>query len=202
MKANKNTHRKRNVGISLLLLVAASIGVHSLTSSSSVGKQVAVDEKVVTTDGIQAPVTQVRTPAQQVASPYFTLALPVGYNPQPLSTAAGLLFAQTILKPGSMGSQIIQVAVKNLPSGGLSGDSSYTLRQSQPATYVLTAKSYQGETVELADSTQTATVTAFWAHGAYEATITVTDGVDNPADGTNQDIMHVLQGLLADWQWK
>jgi hypothetical protein len=133
-----------------------------------------------------------------VQSAYFQLPLPAGYEAQAASQSGPLLYQQTLIKPSDEGSLIIVIAVL---SQALTTNSSYTSEIQQPARYHFTSKSVDGDTVEIADDTQSGGIVAFWPHGSYLATIGISSGIDNPG-GDDSDELTALRPLLAAWQWR
>lgn len=181
------------------MVVLLGIIAHWL-GSPAVGHQEAVTESLK-----HAPQTKTVpvSPASTIDSAYFSLQLPPGYNQQASTSTATALYAQTILKPGLAGTSIIHLQITSL-SGGLSSDTSYSLRQNEPQTYDLTTETVHGSSVSIAirRDSMNGEVVAFWAHGGYEATLAVTDGVGN---GSAEDTLadrQTLQTLLQAWQWK
>ena len=158
---------------------------------------------------VQDHLTKVQTapkptiaPATTLANDYFSLTLPPGYNVHSVTAPPnGLLYNQTLIKPGSFGSLIISLSVQKLPEGGLSEDSSYRLRQ-QADHYQITSQTVHGETVQIANDKQTAAVAAFWVHGNYLATLSISSGLSDPSGDDNADELAALQPLLAAWQWR
>jgi hypothetical protein len=133
---------------------------------------------------------------------YFSLNLPAGYVAQEALTPGGTqLFSQTIIKPSGFGSTLINIGIKNLPEGGLSEDPSFTARQQQSGRYQLTIKTVNGETVHVANDRESAVVVAFWVHNKYLATISVSQGINNPAADDNIAGLKVLDVILQAWQW-
>ena len=99
-------------------------------------------------------------------------------------------------------SQLPLNRLEDLPSGGLSGDTSYTVRTQQPAEYQMSAKQYAGDMVHVASDSSTSSVVAFWPHGSYLATISISAGTDAPSGDNNADELNSLQPLLNAWQWQ
>jgi hypothetical protein len=182
--------------IGLLLLLTVVIVVFRVISAPVHGRQVPVDRQLTPKPHVTAPTL----PASNVQSNYFDLPLPAGYKPQAAQAVPGLLYSQTILKPSSFGSLLINISLKPLPEGGLAADSSYRLRQ-QTSRYHLTSQSVDGDTVQLANDTESAAIVAFWPHGGYLATISVSSGLGNPAADDNRQELKALQPLLTAWQW-
>ena len=183
----------------LLVLTVVSlliVGVVRHVSAPVHGRNVAVDVKLQ-----PKRQTTATPPATTVQADYFQLDLPTGYKPQAAQTVPGLLYAQTLVKPSTMGSLLINIGIKNLPEGGLSGDSSYRLRE-QSARYRLSSQTVHGETVQIANDAESAAVVAFWPHGGYLATISISSGLGNPAADDNATELAALQPLLKAWQWR
>jgi hypothetical protein len=89
-----------------------------------------------------------------------------------------------------------------MPEGGLAGDSSYKLRQQKAERYRLTTQSISGEAIQIANDAESAAVVAFWPHGGYLATISISSGVSNPSSNDNAAELSVLQPLLKAWRWQ
>jgi hypothetical protein len=142
-------------------------------------------------------------PAQTLSNKYFSLALPAGYSDQTGDpTPTGILYDQTLLKGGDFGSLIITIAIQNLPDGGLSGDSSYQMRQSKPSQYQITNQAVGGDTVHIANDAGSGSVVTFWPHGAYLATISVSSDTDDSGGGGDSDEVAAIQPLLNNWRWQ
>ena len=185
--------------VSVLLLMCAAVSIHFLNAPAQ-GRQIAPVDANKLVKSSQAAKS---TPAQSLANSLFTLSLPPGYNVQSHDpTPSNLLYNQTITKPGAFGTIIIAIAVQNLPQGGLDGDASYTFRQQQPSVYTLTTERHGGDTVHIASDTSTSSVVAFWPHGSYLATISLSSGTDAPSGDNNTDSLHSLTPLLNAWQWQ
>ncbi len=146
-----------------------------------------------------------QAPASDLDNSYFSLALPAGFVPQSSqSPSAGLLYSQTIIKPGAGGSLIISIGISNLPAGGLKESSSYRLRAQQTQTYKLTEQTINGANVTVAARNDGAggEVVAFLPHGSYLATIGITSGVQAVGGGDTAGNQAVLSQLLQLWQWR
>ena len=159
--------RRRLIGLAAIGVLCIGVWlVVRLLEEPAQGRIIAAPHDSLVT---QAPPKQV-SPAATLQNSYFTLPLPSGYevqaNPQ---TPAGVLYDQTLIKSGDLGSLIIAIAVEQMPDGGLSSDPSYRLRQQQPAEYQLTTKVIDGDTVTIANNPESAAVVAFWPHGNYLA---------------------------------
>jgi hypothetical protein len=141
-------------------------------------------------------------PSTTIKTEYFELALPAGYRPQEAQPVLGLLYAQTLTKPSSSGSLIINISIKTMPEGGLAGDSSYKLRQQKVERYRLTTQSISGEAIQIANDAESAAVVAFWPHAGYLATISISSGVSNPSSNDNAAELSALQPLLKAWRWQ
>ncbi len=185
----------------MLLLLVISIGVVAKLISAPVeGRATKADLKLQ-----HAPpqAAKQQLPASNLNSTYFELALPQGYKVQPASQAiAGLLYQQTIIKPGAFGSLVINIAIKPLPDGGVAGDSSYQTRQQQPSRYKFTNQSNLEDSIAIANDNQAAAVVAFWPHANYLATISVSSAVDNLAMDGNKDLLAALAPVLSAWHWR
>jgi hypothetical protein len=181
------------------LLVIGIYIVSRILSSPAEGHQEAVDQKLIPAQPTTAPAPAASTLNNQ----YFTLRLPVGYSLQASSTTTpGLLFNQTILKASNEGSLIINVGLSTL-DGGLSENSSYRLRAENPQTYGLSSQLIGGSTVTISTRLDGSDgeVVAFWPHGNYLATVSVTDGTGDTPGGDTAGDQTVLMSLLKGWQW-
>ena len=199
-RAKKRLSRKRKVQLcsALLLLIAMWFGWRQLNAPVS-------GHPVITKDSPKpkALKPKANTSATSLDNAYFQLSLSNGYRPQSASLAVpGLLYQQTIIKPSVYGSTIINIAIKDVPEGGLAGDPSYQLRVRSPARYAITQQIINGESVVVASDAQSAAMVAFWVHGGYLATISVSSGLANPSSDGNSEQLKVLQPLLAAWGWK
>ncbi len=195
----KQTVQRRKYWLIIIVLLGV-IGVFAHTVSAPVkGHIIPIDVKLKHSNKV-APA---HLPATSVQSSYYNLDLPAGYRVQDSSTSVpGLLYQQTLIKPSLGGSLIISIAVKAIPEGGLAGDSSYQGRVNQGNRYQMRSQSISGDTLTVANDTQSASIVAFWPHGAYLATIGISSGLDNPATNDNIDEITILQPLLKDWQWQ
>ena len=191
-------HHKRIVAF-VLVVLAIGWAVHMLAAPVH-GKTVAIDQKI----GLQTvPKARPTPPASQDDQAYFSLSLPPGYQVQASQNPGGTqLYSQTIIKPGQLGSLVINIGIRMLPDGGLDADPSYHLRTTQTNRYRLTTTSVSGETVHIANDSGSTSVVGFWVHGSYEATLSVSQGVDQPGENSNDEQLQVLKTLLAAWSWK
>lgn len=190
--------RRIVLGLCLLGLVLVVIVVKILNAPSQ-GHIIAAKDHLTTQ---KRTVTKATPPATTVDNSYFSLALPPGYNPQTPATVSGLLYSQTLTKPGAMGSLIITISIKQLNADGLSGDSSYHLRETQADRFKLSQQTIGGDIVHIANDQQSAAIVAFWPHVGYLATISISSGIGNPSTDDNADELKALQPLLAAWQWR
>jgi hypothetical protein len=141
-------------------------------------------------------------PLQQ-SNTYYSLHLPVGFSSlSSPSTPAGLLSAATLKKNSASGTQLIAIAIKNMPDGGMTNDSAYQLRSSQSAHYTLTTQSVDNDQVRIATDTQSAGVVAFWPHGNLLATISISETYDDPSSSSSTVLSSTLQTVLQSWQWQ
>ncbi len=193
-------HRRPITIVTILLLVAGSTawGVHELTAPAH--------GRPTKTGGALRPHPTLKPavlPPDSVQNNYFRLALPAGYRQQANNQATpGVLYSQTLIKSAAFGSLIINIAVKSLSDGGLGEDSSYRLRLQQASRYHLGSQTIGTDQVQIADDSQAAAVVAFWPHGAYLATISVTSGISDPSTNGNTEQLVTLKTLLAAWQWQ
>jgi hypothetical protein len=186
-------------GICLLLVIIIS----KLLTAPVQGHKIAVDHAIKQSQST----TPKPVPASILQNQYFRLQLPIGYSPQtntaPLPT--GILLTQTILKTSTNGTEIITVSVTGLPTGGLANNSSYQLRVQSPQIYKITTQTIAGDTLSLSKRIdgQSGEVVAFWPHGAWLATVSLTTGLDdNSSDSQQTANLTDLQTLLANWQWQ
>ncbi len=185
--------------MAVVLAAGVGLGLHVL-SRPVTGHTVAASE-------FKLPASQTKPalelPSSSIASAYFQLNLPPGYRVQAAhQTAAGLLYEQALVKPSASGSVIIEIALKALPAGGLSEDSSFALRQQQADHYRITSQVIAGDMVKIAADSQTTAIAAFWPHARYLATIGVSSGVSTPGTSDNSTEQAALQPLLAAWRWR
>jgi len=145
-----------------------------------------------------------KTPgATEIKTGYFELNLPTGYRIQATSSSVpGLLYQKTLIKPSTMGSVVIAIGLKNLPDGGLQGDTSYQLRVKNPTRYTMTSETINGQPIVLASDSQAGSITAFIARGGYLATVSASSGVSNPTNDNNETQRKALQPVLEAWRWR
>jgi len=142
------------------------------------------------------------TPALHSANSYYQLNLPAGYTAQtPNTNVQGLLVSQLVTKPGSLGSLLINIAVKNTPEGGWQNDSSYRLRQQNPAEFSLSSQTVGADKVVVGRDNQTASLVVFWPHDGYLATIGISSSIDNPSSDEITEENSTLNVILGAWQW-
>jgi hypothetical protein len=180
------------IGIALIWLFV------SLLSSPQSGHSVKTKLKATPDSSSQ---TTTPTSAQPVSNSYFNLNLPAGYVAQSQSIGqSGNLYTQTIIGTSTNGSQIVAIAIT---SGDLASNPSYVLRTSKPGEYIPTTNMIAGQKVTVFTDNQTSNVVAFWPHGQYLATISVSGGyVDVSSGGSQNPEMTVLSNLLSGWQWR
>jgi hypothetical protein len=182
-------------GGALLLLAAA---VHVVTAPVS-GRIVPVDAKP------SKPLKQAKTAvtSQTLSSPYFSLVLPPGFEKQTSGQLPpGLLYQQNVIKPSAFGSIIVSIAIRPMPEGGMSVDSSYNLRVWQADRYHLSHQTLNGDLVSTFNDSRQASVVAFWPHGSQLASISLNSGLNNPASDDNKSIVSALQTIISAWQWQ
>lgn len=141
-------------------------------------------------------------PASEIQTAYFDLPLPAGYRQQSVNSVPNLLYSQTVVKTSLSGSIIINIGLKQLPNGGLEGDTNYRLRMEQSGHYKLENQNIKGDRVVTANDNQSAAVAVFWPHGNYLATISASSGLDNPVSDGNAQELAALWPLLQAWQWR
>ena len=138
---------------------------------------------------------------QQTA--YYELNLPAGFAVVPSAAPPnGILAVQSLTKQLAIGKLVIAIAVKPLPDGGAQADSAYQLRIVHPERYTFTTKTIKGDTVSIANDSQSAGVVAFWPHQGKLATISLTMGFEGPPGDGNADELEQLQTILSAWQWR
>lgn len=181
------------VGSFLLLATVVTIMAFFLSAPSH-GKLTSVD---VMLRPVKTQPAAKLAPASTLANKYFSLDLPSGYNLTAQSaTTSGLLWNATIIKSAAAGSQVISISLKNF-SGNLNDDSSYRLRQ-QSSGYRLQSLSLDGQTIPVFISVGgSGEAVAFWSHGAYLATVSVSQYA--ATDST--DCLQTLNTLLSAWRW-
>lgn len=193
--------KKRKIRIAILVVVVFGLWFAWQQISSPVeGTAVVTDAS----KSLNQPNRKTKTPGStDIKTNYFELALPTGYRTQSTSTSVpGLLYQQTLIKSSTMGSVVVNISVKTLPEGGLSGDSSYQLRVKNPARYTMSSESVNGQQVVLASDAQAGAITAFMARGSYLATVSASSGVSNPSGDNNETQRKVLQPVLEAWRWR
>ena len=190
--------RKVTLGLVVFLLLLIWLGARWLNAPAT-GRIIPAGHAKLTKVTPPTKTSQAAT----LNNSYFTLTLPLGYEVQAGNQVPpNVLYSQTLIKTGDFGSLIISVAVQNLPDGGLSADSSYQLRAGQPTRYQLNSQAIHGDTVVVASDTQSAAVVAFWPHGNYLATISVSSNLDTPSGDQDSEQFAALQPLLNAWQWR
>jgi hypothetical protein len=151
---------------------------------------------------IKASQTPIVAPDVTSKNSYFSLTLPAGFTPQANSaTPAGLLFYEMSLKHSLDGTLIVSITVKNLPPGGVSGDSSFETRVVQPTQYQASSISVAGDMIAVSSATVNDGVVAFWPHKSYEATISVTTGLGDGGSGSQSDELATIKQIIAGWEW-
>ena len=198
----KRLKLRRKIQLGLLLVAGSTLWLagHELSSSVHSGFSPAKTSTMAAKAPSHAPSV---APAQTLSNQYYILDLPAGYSAQDaLQTPSGMLATQTIIKHGSFGSLIISIGVQPLSSDGLEADPSYHLRVSNQSRYQLHTQPQAGDTLQIANDRQEASVVAFWPHGGYLATISVSSGLGNPATNDNADVLKALQPILDAWQWQ
>jgi len=192
--------KKRKIRIAILVVIVFGLWFAWRQISSPVEGTTVVTDASKSLNQSKKP----KTPgATDIKTNYFELALPAGYRTQSTSTSVpGLLYQQTLIKPSTMGSVVVNISVKTLPEGGLSGDSSYQLRVKNPARYSMSSESVNGQQVVLASDAQAGAITAFMTRGGYLATVSASSGVSNPSGDNNETQRKVLQPVLEAWRWR
>lgn len=185
------------LSICALILITCAIFVRVISAPSH-GQ---ITDSLPATLKISGPKQKPPAPASEIQTPYFNLALPVGYRQQASQTVSGLLYQQTIIKSSTSGSLVIAIGLSSL-GAGLSDNSAYRLRTQDLGRYKITNQSVRGESVVIANDAQTAAVVAFWVHGDRLATISVSSGLQDPAANDNIDEIKALQPLLEAWHWQ
>lgn len=193
--------KKRKIQLVIMLVIVTGLWFAWRQISSPVtGKTVVTNAST----SLQQKNKTAKTPAAtSIKSNYFQLDLPAGYRIQATSSSVpGLLYQQTLVKPSTMGSVVINIAVKDLPEGGLSGDSSYQLRVKNSSKYSMSSETLNGRTVVLASDAQAGAITAFMTNGGRMATVTASSGVSNPSGDSNEAQRKALQPVLEAWRWR
>lgn len=198
--ATKLPRRKRTV-IAAACLVLAVAAVWQATqfaaapSSGTPARQVALPQVE------RAAPVEKSTPAQSIENSYFAVQLPAGYVAQQPQQTADLLYTQTIIRASQTGSQVVALRLTQLPAGGMTADSSYTLRIQQADRYERTSYAKQPAIVLFSDK-ETGAVVAFWERQNVLATISVTNGIQNATPDARQKIDSTLDAVVAGWQWR
>ncbi len=193
-------HRRRRatlIGIGVLLLVALIIAakLNAPSHGTIVAHPQPIAKKTVTTPQASQPISQ--------SNSYYSLSLPAGFNALGGGvTPSGVLYTQSLTKNISLGHLVIAIAIKPTPDGGLTSDSSYKLRTSQPARFHMSTQSVQGESVTIANDSESSAVVAFWPHASTFATISLTLGFEGPPADNNSDELATLQTIMNAWQWQ
>jgi hypothetical protein len=187
---------KRMIIISCCLVVLIIIGtvVHTLTAPVH-GHLIT---PTISAKPSHAAATAPQASENLATNPYVALQLPSGFVTEAGNTAPGMLFSQTILRRSIDGSFILNIAIRSLPVGGITADSSYQLRLSQPQNYAPSSLASSGDTISVMTGTANDGVVAFWPHHSLEATLSVTSGL---GDGEQADELATLKQVIASWQW-
>jgi hypothetical protein len=194
----RQRHPKRFIICLLILLAIVCIGGKVLTAPVQ-GHRIALDQKVVRSNSsiIKAPA------ASNLDNQYFLLHLPLGYrlSSSRIDTGDSLL-TDVILKPSITGTSIHNVAVLQLPSGGLESVSNFRVRSTAPGTYKLSSMKLSGDIITLSTRIdgEAGEVVAFWPHGTLLATIAVSTG-EAASNGDTEANTTSLQTLLNAWRW-
>jgi hypothetical protein len=194
--------RRKRWLVILVVLVAVGIVAHVLSTPAQ-GRSIPVDLKLTRVPAANAPPTTPQAAASTVRTAYFSLPLPPGYAQQDASTTiAGRLYNLTVIKQSLSGSLIINIAVSDLPAGGLAGDSDYQLYSQSPGHYQLNSQAVKGDKLMIASDVQLGGVVVFWPHGNYLATMGVSSDLGNSSPDDNADELAAVQPLLQAWQWQ
>ncbi|MDB5176267.1 MAG: hypothetical protein JWM81_1125 [Candidatus Saccharibacteria bacterium] len=174
--------------ITVLSAPAQGTTIHSGSTAAAAKQSIAVIPK------------QEATPDNQ----YFSLTLPAGYHVQENSviTTASTLYTLNLTKPGAMGTLLVAISIKPLPPGGITEDTSYAMRSSQPEKYMLSTATIAGRPAPISSDRQSGAVTAFFSSDRYLATVSMSSGLGNPGTEEQRQIIAALTGLLALWQWR
>lgn len=191
--------RKIKLGIAIVIVIGLWFAWKQI-SSPVTGKTVVTDASA----SIRAKGKTNKTPrATDIENNYYMLKLPAGYRVQATNeSVSGLLYQQTLVKPSTMGSVVISIAVKNSPEGGFSGDPSYQMRVKNSARYTMNTESIGGQNVVLASDAQAGAITAFIANGGRMATVSASSGVSSPTGDNNEAQRQALQPVLEAWRWR
>ncbi len=204
----KHMDRRKVLGISAVLILAVIVVISHFIDRPVHGRALShLNVSMLTSKAATAvtsnAVTTKPTPPGTLSNGYFTLSLPAGYVSQTNNQApAGMLYAQNVIATSTDGSLLIAIGLKQMPAGGLSADSSYALRSKQPTNYKVTSQTVNAETVQVSSGVQDDGVVAFWAHGSYLATISVTTGLAGTGASNVPSEQQALNGLLSGWQWQ
>lgn len=192
------SNKKRIIRLAVILLIV--VGVILFAAKLNAPSKGTVNQHPTTK--IKPHIAAQETAPSTQGTAYYTLSLPAGFAEVASGTTpSGMLAVQTLTKQLAIGKLVIAIAVKPMPEGGVTRDSAYQLRAAHPERYSFSTKSINGDTVTIANDSQSAAVVAFWPHQNYLATISLTMGFEGPPADGNADELEQLQTLLNAWQW-
>lgn len=200
VQSKKKLSGKRKAQIIALFIIGLAMWLGWQKLNAPVTGQI-VATKTTSQHKISKPEEKPAT--SSIKNSYFDLSLPGGYRVQSASQSPpGLSYQQTIIKPSALGSAVINIAIKPMPEGGMSGDSSYQLRAQSPSRFSLIQQVVNGESLVLASDSQSASVVAFWPHAGKLATISVSSALANPSTDNNLQQKKILLTVLTAWNWQ
>jgi hypothetical protein len=202
-RLKKQTLKRLTIGLLVLALLGGTWLLVVVLNAPSKGHKVKVTIKVPAsfqTATFKPDTTQ----APPVDNTYYGLMLPIGYNVQNRTGKFpdGILYIQNILGTSSGGSQILAIEITS-SSGGLENNSAYSLRILSTSHYTKSSETIDGQNITIFTDKQTANIVAFWLHGGYIATISVSSAYQNQTttSGPNPEVK-VLNSFLNNWKWK
>ena len=185
----------------LLLIIFVLCGFafyagHKLNSPVH-GVKTASSEKVTTRTNSSTNKTEVTNGNTKLENNYFRLDITGSYsvtsqandNNSPQYTA-------TLLKRSTAGTQVVSITIEN-NSGGLESNSSYRLRSEHSDTYKSGEVSVGKTKLQTFTDTRDGSIAAFWLHGSYIATVSVSSS----GFADTNDLAATLKEVLDGWQW-
>lgn len=209
---NQREKRLRKQTLKTWSLVAGSIlligGIWIflvLVLAPSNGKQVKTTFKYAGSQGdLNGPSSSNLIQAPAANNTYYLLKMPLGYKVQDFKgkLPADQLYVQNILGNDGQGSQLIAISISS-SDGGLENNSAYQLRSTNPSQYAKSTETISAQQVTIFTDNQNSNVVAFWSHGPYILTISVSSAYQlySAGGGQNPEV-GILNNFLNNFSWK
>ncbi len=184
------TRWRRRLIISLLvltlLLVTAITFNHWASQSHQVAVYVEPSAKASTT---------LSTTDQTLNTAYFSTKLPSNYRVE-ITTPANSQGLVSLLALSKATDEQLGIICDQLPAGGLSQVSSYSLRASQPTSYLALSSASSGlpSGDQAFASTTDSSIAVFITHDDRYVSITA-------SDAANSDLLSLLHTVINQWSW-